>query len=153
MHKFFFITPSYRYNALTLTSSTAKQTELTYHVECKMSPMTCWWMQTYSTLSFKQTLICIMISILTSGRKHQIRVHLADGLGCPILGDHKYSDRTRLAPQVCTCSYSDEIIYNIDRRGRSNVPPRLTIYHTNHIISVSFFLGHIETTSLNSAYF
>ncbi|KAF1669146.1 Mitochondrial RNA pseudouridine synthase RPUSD4, partial [Pygoscelis papua] len=26
-----------------------------------------------------------------TGVKHQIRVHLAYGLGCPILGDHKYS--------------------------------------------------------------
>lgn len=36
----------------------------------------------------------------TVGRKHQIRVHLADGLNTPILGDHKYSHRERLAPQV-----------------------------------------------------
>ena len=35
-----------------------------------------------------------------SGVKHQIRVHLAQGLGCPILGDHKYSHHNKLAPQV-----------------------------------------------------
>ena len=34
------------------------------------------------------------------GLKHQIRVHLACALGCPILGDHKYSNWTKLAPQV-----------------------------------------------------
>lgn len=34
------------------------------------------------------------------GVKHQIRVHLAYGLGCPILGDHKYSHWSKLAPQV-----------------------------------------------------
>lgn len=32
--------------------------------------------------------------------KHQIRVHLAYGLGCPVLGDHKYSHWSKLAPQV-----------------------------------------------------
>ncbi|XP_048879154.1 pseudouridylate synthase RPUSD4, mitochondrial [Brienomyrus brachyistius] len=34
-----------------------------------------------------------------TGVKHQIRVHMAYGLGCPILGDHKYAHWTRLAPQ------------------------------------------------------
>nr|XP_009861450.1 mitochondrial RNA pseudouridine synthase Rpusd4 [Ciona intestinalis] len=32
--------------------------------------------------------------------KHQLRVHMADGLSCPILGDHKYSRYGSLAPQV-----------------------------------------------------
>ncbi|NWI22493.1 RUSD4 synthase, partial [Sula dactylatra] len=34
-----------------------------------------------------------------TGVKHQICVHLAYGLGCPILGDHKYSHWSKLAPQ------------------------------------------------------
>ncbi|KAF5399406.1 RNA pseudouridylate synthase domain-containing protein 4 [Paragonimus heterotremus] len=34
-----------------------------------------------------------------SGVKHQIRVHLSMGLHTPILGDHKYSHATFLAPQ------------------------------------------------------
>lgn len=34
-----------------------------------------------------------------TGLKHQIRVHLGFGLNCPILGDHKYSHLTKLAPQ------------------------------------------------------
>ncbi|XP_036132772.1 mitochondrial RNA pseudouridine synthase RPUSD4 isoform X2 [Molossus molossus] len=34
-----------------------------------------------------------------TGVKHQLRVHLSFGLDCPILGDHKYSDWSRLAPQ------------------------------------------------------
>ncbi|KAJ1962823.1 hypothetical protein GGI12_002421 [Dipsacomyces acuminosporus] len=33
----------------------------------------------------------VEVDILT-GRKHQIRVHCARVLGCPILGDHKYAD-------------------------------------------------------------
>lgn len=34
-----------------------------------------------------------------SGVKHQIRCHLGFGLNTPILGDHKYSHLTKLAPQ------------------------------------------------------
>ncbi|XP_025904902.1 mitochondrial RNA pseudouridine synthase RPUSD4 [Nothoprocta perdicaria] len=34
-----------------------------------------------------------------TGVKHQLRVHLAYGLGCPVLGDHKYSHWRKLAPQ------------------------------------------------------
>ncbi|XP_061448325.1 pseudouridylate synthase RPUSD4, mitochondrial [Rhineura floridana] len=34
-----------------------------------------------------------------TGVKHQLRVHLAYGLGCPVLGDHKYSHWSKLAPQ------------------------------------------------------
>lgn len=34
-----------------------------------------------------------------TGIKHQIRVHMAYGLECPILGDHKYSHWEKLAPQ------------------------------------------------------
>jgi len=34
-----------------------------------------------------------------SGVKHQIRLHLGLGLGCPIVGDQKYSHRDRMAPQ------------------------------------------------------
>ncbi|XP_019911203.1 mitochondrial RNA pseudouridine synthase rpusd4 isoform X2 [Esox lucius] len=34
-----------------------------------------------------------------TGVKHQLRVHMAYGLGCAILGDHKYSHWIKLAPQ------------------------------------------------------
>ncbi|XP_064823919.1 pseudouridylate synthase RPUSD4, mitochondrial-like [Oncorhynchus masou masou] len=34
-----------------------------------------------------------------TGVKHQLRVHMAYALGSPILGDHKYSHWTKLAPQ------------------------------------------------------
>ncbi|KAM9410223.1 pseudouridylate synthase RPUSD4, mitochondrial [Pholidichthys leucotaenia] len=34
-----------------------------------------------------------------TGVKHQMRVHMALALGCPILGDHKYSHWSKLAPQ------------------------------------------------------
>ncbi|XP_071944540.1 pseudouridylate synthase RPUSD4, mitochondrial-like [Antedon mediterranea] len=34
-----------------------------------------------------------------TGVKHQVRCHMAFGLGCPILGDHKYSHFNKIAPQ------------------------------------------------------
>ncbi|CAH1233749.1 RPUSD4 [Branchiostoma lanceolatum] len=34
-----------------------------------------------------------------TGVKHQIRSHMSYGLDCPILGDHKYSNHSKLAPQ------------------------------------------------------
>ncbi|CAJ1052096.1 mitochondrial RNA pseudouridine synthase rpusd4 [Xyrichtys novacula] len=34
-----------------------------------------------------------------TGVKHQVRVHLAYALSCPVLGDHKYSHWDKLAPQ------------------------------------------------------
>lgn len=41
-----------------------------------------------------------LFSVYFSAIKHQLRVHLADGLDCPILGDHKYSHYGKLAPQI-----------------------------------------------------
>lgn len=35
-----------------------------------------------------------------TGVKHQMRVHMAYALGCPIIGDHKYAHWNKLAPQV-----------------------------------------------------
>lgn len=38
--------------------------------------------------------------LLSAGAKHQMRVHMAFALSCSILGDHKYSHWSKLAPQV-----------------------------------------------------
>ncbi|KAM9039692.1 mitochondrial RNA pseudouridine synthase RPUSD4 [Sarcophilus harrisii] len=52
----------------------------------------------YQVLS--RTLSCSFLELQPiTGVKHQLRVHLAFGLGCPVLGDHKYSDWNKLAPQ------------------------------------------------------
>ncbi|XP_028931055.1 mitochondrial RNA pseudouridine synthase RPUSD4 [Ornithorhynchus anatinus] len=52
----------------------------------------------YRTLS--GTTSCTLLELRPiTGVKHQLRVHLAFGLGCPILGDHKYSNWNKLAPQ------------------------------------------------------
>lgn len=43
---------------------------------------------------------CALLECKTeTGIKHQVRVHLAFGLNIPILGDHKYSHLTKMAPQ------------------------------------------------------
>ncbi|XP_043942552.1 mitochondrial RNA pseudouridine synthase Rpusd4-like [Protopterus annectens] len=43
---------------------------------------------------------CALVELIpTTGVKHQIRVHMAYGLSCPVLGDHKYSHWNKLAPQ------------------------------------------------------
>lgn len=39
---------------------------------------------------------------IIKGFTHQIRSHLSYGIGCPILGDHKYSHHVKMAPQVIT---------------------------------------------------
>ncbi|XP_026527216.1 mitochondrial RNA pseudouridine synthase RPUSD4 [Notechis scutatus] len=52
----------------------------------------------YRVLSSWSTCSVLELEPIT-GVKHQIRVHLAYGLGCPILGDHKYSHWSKLAPQ------------------------------------------------------
>jgi len=44
----------------------------------------------------KRTLVEL---ILGTGRRHQIRVHLAD-LGCPIVGDEKYGSKTNPAHRL-----------------------------------------------------
>uniref|UniRef100_T1ITX1 Pseudouridylate synthase RPUSD4, mitochondrial n=1 Tax=Strigamia maritima TaxID=126957 RepID=T1ITX1_STRMM len=41
-----------------------------------------------------------LVELSTStGVTHQIRVHLGFGLGCPVLGDHKYTSITKFVPQ------------------------------------------------------
>lgn len=44
--------------------------------------------------------------VLRLGVKHQLRVHMALALACPILGDHKYTHWNKLAPQVCNCKHT-----------------------------------------------
>ena len=46
----------------------------------------------------KQDQCAILECVPLTSVKHQIRVHLAFGLNCPILGDHKYSHFDKIAP-------------------------------------------------------
>ena len=43
---------------------------------------------------------CLLELDLVTGKKHQARVHCAEALGCPILGDHKYHHSNKIAPQT-----------------------------------------------------
>lgn len=51
----------------------------------------------YEVLS-KQDWCALLECLPLTNVKHQIRVHLAFGLNCPILGDHKYSHFDKIAP-------------------------------------------------------
>ncbi|XP_023125389.1 pseudouridylate synthase RPUSD4, mitochondrial-like [Amphiprion ocellaris] len=43
---------------------------------------------------------CSLVELQSfTGVKHQMRVHMAFALSCPVLGDHKYSHWSKLAPQ------------------------------------------------------
>ena len=42
----------------------------------------------------------LVAAVLETGRKHQVRVHLA-GLGCPVAGDERYGARTDPLGRVC----------------------------------------------------
>lgn len=68
------------------------------------------------------------------GFQHQIRAHLAYGLGCPILGDHKYSHDVKMAPQ----KLPDEMLkqLNIKQTKVRYVPMHL---HSYRIILPEFW--------------
>lgn len=64
-----------------------------------------------STFVFVSAYSCMVcLYLLLIGVKHQIRVHMALGLTCPILGDHKYSHWNKLAPQVIHSTSTPSII-------------------------------------------
>ena len=56
----------------------------------------------------RRTVFATVELILVTGRRHQIRVQLADA-GCPIVGDKKYGARTdpvkRLALHACVLKF------------------------------------------------
>nr|XP_057911224.1 pseudouridylate synthase RPUSD4, mitochondrial-like [Doryrhamphus excisus] len=52
----------------------------------------------YRVLDSRSGCSLVELQALT-GVKHQMRVHMAFALACPILGDHKYSHWSKLAPQ------------------------------------------------------
>lgn len=59
--------------------------------------------------------VCFLVSL--TGAKHQMRVHMALALTCPILGDHKYSNWSKLVPQV-------KCVYNVPQRTPVQMPKR-----------------------------
>lgn len=43
---------------------------------------------------------CLLELKLITGKKNQARIHCAEALGCPILGDHKFHHLDKIAPQT-----------------------------------------------------
>ncbi len=68
---------------------------------------------TYRTLNNQPQAYLVEVQLET-GRKHQIRVQLAH-LGCPILGDHKYGSRRKLAAGIALHAYALEIIHPVSK--------------------------------------
>jgi 23S rRNA pseudouridine1911/1915/1917 synthase len=67
----------------------------------------------YRTLS-RRPGACLVEIELHTGRKHQIRVQLAH-LGCPILGDHKYGSRRKLAAGIALHARSLAIAHPVSK--------------------------------------
>ncbi|KAF6021389.1 RPUSD4 [Bugula neritina] len=76
-----------------------------------------------------------------TGRKHQLRVHLADGISTPILGDHKYSHRDKLAPQWL----HKEILtkFNLKPMNARQMPLHL---HARRLVLPNYFRNGQELT-------
>ena len=64
------------------------------------SMLECVRVRVYCVFTHAQVIIHLIATDLFSGVKHQIRCHMAFALNTPILGDHKYSHFSKLAPQV-----------------------------------------------------
>lgn len=73
----------------------------------------------------KTTCALLQLEPIT-GLKHQIRVHLAEGLKCPILGDHKFSSDIH-QPQVTYCNPRCNIRLNGKGHIQTHYLPRLSL--------------------------
>uniref|UniRef100_A0A0P4WHA9 Pseudouridylate synthase RPUSD4, mitochondrial n=1 Tax=Scylla olivacea TaxID=85551 RepID=A0A0P4WHA9_SCYOL len=62
----------------------------------------------FKVISKKDSAALVELYPMT-GVKHQLRVHLAFGLSCPVLGDHKYSHVKKMAPQVLPGDILDKL--------------------------------------------
>ncbi|XP_072024631.1 pseudouridylate synthase RPUSD4, mitochondrial-like [Amphiura filiformis] len=79
---------------------------------------------------------CALVELeAMTGVKHQIRVHLAQGMACPILGDHKYSHFNKQAPQ--RLPYSMLLCFGITQPKVRTIPMHL---HAQSLILSEFFV-------------
>uniref|UniRef100_H2Y874 Pseudouridylate synthase RPUSD4, mitochondrial n=1 Tax=Ciona savignyi TaxID=51511 RepID=H2Y874_CIOSA len=88
-HSRMIIKPDMSYDVLTGKESVLKTSRSDGHIAITY----------YRTIDTSGTLSLVELQPQTSV-KHQLRVHMSDGLSCPMLGDHKYSRYGSLAPQV-----------------------------------------------------
>lgn len=75
----------------------------------------------YSTVNTRKG-VCLLQIELHTGRKHQIRVQLAH-LGCPILGDHKYGSRRKLATGIALHAHLLEISHPVTKEAMRFAAP------------------------------
>ncbi|XP_057372839.1 pseudouridylate synthase RPUSD4, mitochondrial-like [Daphnia carinata] len=68
-----------------------------------------------------------------TGVRHQLRVHLSEGLNCPILGDHKYSHDDKYAPQKLPQTMLD--LLAVKQSKVRNIPMHL---HASSIVIPGF---------------
>lgn len=62
----------------------------------------------FKVISKRESAALVELSPMT-GVKHQLRVHMAFGLSCPVLGDHKYSSLKKMAPQALPGDMLDKL--------------------------------------------
>ncbi|KAG0719595.1 Mitochondrial RNA pseudouridine synthase Rpusd4 [Chionoecetes opilio] len=62
----------------------------------------------FRTISHRESAALVELFPMT-GVKHQLRVHLAFGLSCPVFGDHKYSHVKKMAPQALPGDMLDKL--------------------------------------------
>ena len=79
----------------------------------------------------------MQIANLFIDSKHQVRVHSAEGLSCPILGDHKYSHSDTLRPQLLSKYILDRL--KIPQTKTRYIPMHL---HLRKILIPCEFLHH-----------
>lgn len=80
----------------------------------------------YRVLGVHEGRALVAVELLT-GRKHQIRVHLA-GLGCPVTGDRDYGARSDPVGRVCLHAWQLAFEHPIEGRRlevEATVPPEL----------------------------
>ena len=85
-----------RYHRMTLRPDYTNDTKLYMTTANKVKKQEA--VTNYRVLGSKSS-VALVECIPESGVKHQIRCHLAFGLNTPILGDHKYSHVSKIAPQ------------------------------------------------------
>lgn len=91
-----------------------------------------------------------------TGRKHQLRVHCAEALGTPIVGDYKYGWRAHRKLEPMTFlkpkTEKEKLPFGLESEGGSisEKQPRLHLHCRQMILpNISVALQHLESSSLD----